>query len=1134
MTGKQTTEINHISRWQRHRKPLLSFLMTGSLMSISATGCVPAGEDDDDTKIIDVETDPSTDPVVTIVDKQPTPPTGQTSFHSADGYNGQATQENADQSEEQDMGSTGADDDNYAGEAGGDERVAEEGDIYRVLNGAQNYILNLNQYRGLQIIDFSDVENPEIVGRVTLSGTPVEMYQVGDRLYVLLNNWYSYWRSERYSTTPERHYGGGVVVVDISDKANPSVVTQAPVDGWIRTSRLTRGNGKEALYVVSNEWQGGGETNVNSFSVSEAGKLVQKSSISLGGYVQDIQATGSRLLVSRYDYQQQQDGRSSVSVIDISSDEGDMVEGQSITVKGQVRNKFNMHLQDNILRIVSGNSWGSATNVNHVETFDASDISNITPIDHESFGENEDLYATLFMEDRAFFVTYRRTDPFHAFSITPTGQLQEESEFIISGWNDYFVPVSQKSRLVGIGKNDENGRNTMAVSLYDVTDLTNPNPLITRAEIELDHSWSEAEWDDRAFSVLEKATSLPSGDGTATETGMILLPFSGWNGDEQRYVSAVQIYTFSKDTLTLRGVMDHGSQVRRSFVADSSQKTTGNLSELELSLFNTQNPDSPVEEGRIELAPNYASFEIFGDYGVRHHDRSSYYGWWGNYGADQARLDSLQIVPLSADDVDTAEPVATIEIPAHANTYRVQDNLIVVSTTFEPGPDNDYRNGTYTSDIEVWDMSMPAMPTLKSSFETDRIESNNYYNYWGGEDCWDCGYYYGYNYKPEAYAVNNALAFPSYTQQSELLGTTTYRRTYPDVNRSRYDAGCYSHDGNYTPKACIYYGGSIRCSQLTHTDGTVEPEICQGNMFRCQQDNQGEQTCEPIDENAIATREHTYENETYRRWTSVSLDVLDLTDSTNPQFAPPVSLSDSEEFAGIATSDTALHVSVKVPYKIEGDSRPYVKYYDRKVDLSTPSSPAVHVPINIPGSILEVDGETLITQDLLWGEKIIEASINKLTVQDGLAYLQGTTRFEDQQVNQVMLDRAGHVLVDHKKAWLANYEDNYYDWDEYDQLNKLTLIDLEGEDFTALAEVEIDNWAQLKDARAGRALYQVPGGLLVINLDNEVQPYAQAYFPIQGWPQDVRINDDTIYFSAGRYGLYHFDVNASNLLIDSE
>ena len=87
------------------------------------------------------------------------------------------------------------------------------------------------------------------------------------------------------------------------------------------------------------------------------------------------------------------------------------------------------------------------------------------------------------------------------------------------------------------------------------------------------------------------------------------MPFSGYSSEAETYTAAVQIFTFSEQSLTRRGVMDHGTWVRRSFQADDT--TTANLSEAELSLFDNSNPDQPLELGRAELAPNYSQFCLF-------------------------------------------------------------------------------------------------------------------------------------------------------------------------------------------------------------------------------------------------------------------------------------------------------------------------------------------------------------------------------------------------------------------------------------------------------------------------------------------------------------------------------------------
>ena len=447
------------------------------------------------------------------------------------------------------------------------EAAVVEGDLFRVL--APDRLLNLNAFRGLQVIDLQDATKPKIVGRLPLAGSPVELYVVGDIAFVLVNGLRGY-TGMLDASASEIADGGMVLSVDLGDPTNPVLLDQAVVPGFIETSRLTRQGDRAALYVVAQQWsQGTGasyesRTVVASFDVA-SGRLEAAGQLDLGGSVSAVSATPELLLVARNDYSSVAGSGSRVALIDISDPSGAMHPGDEVGVEGFIESQFNMDYHEGVLRIASaGSRWGG-DRINHLQTFDASDVSQLVPIDAASFGANEDLFATIFLGNRAFFVTYRRVDPFHAFEISDDGVITPGAEFVVSGWNDFFRPVLDDSRLIGIGVDDA-GSQTLAVSLYDVTEITNPEPLLARARVAADGSWSEASFDHRAFSVLEDAVSV-AGPGGVLETGLVLLPFQGWDSSRNEYAAAVQIFTFSGRTLTRRGLMLHGSPVRRSFEA---------------------------------------------------------------------------------------------------------------------------------------------------------------------------------------------------------------------------------------------------------------------------------------------------------------------------------------------------------------------------------------------------------------------------------------------------------------------------------------------------------------------------------------------------------------------------------------
>ena len=1108
------------------------------------------------------------------------PAAGATSFFSADGDVGDdsyGADGRASAGGGQAFDDTGAPE---AAEGEGESNASvEEGDIYRVLG--DDRILNLNAYRGLQVIDISDPAEPAVVGRSPLTGSPVELYVFADHAIVLVNGWRGYYGS-RGDVLPEAWQGGLVVTIDLSDPESPTVVDRERVDGNIQTSRLVTDGQRAALYAVANQWtwedeagvqMWGSRTLVRSFSVGTDGALAPASQIDLGGYVQDIQATPRVLMVASADWSRD-DGRSKVAVIDISSPDGTMRQGGEVLAEGYVRKKTDMDFYGDILRVVSGGGWrGGSTN--HVETFDGSDLEHLERVDHATFGDDQDLYATLFLGNKAFFVTFLRQDPVHAFEIDDEGNIEERAEYVISGWNDFFKPVASGTRLIGVGTNNEQAW-AMAVSLYDISDLSNPDPFIARAEVDASHSWSEASYDDRAFSVLEGAVAAQAADGTE-ETGLVLLPFMGWDEGGRTHISGVQIFTFSDSTLTKRGFMDHGTPVRRSFQA--GQDMPANLSEEELSLFDCADPDQPAELGRVDLAPDYQDFLVFGDHGVRLHDTRGYWSWW--VGGDEAPLPSKAEVVPAGGDPDAAEAVASVEVPAGSQLHKVGSLLAAVSSRAVP---KDEAGGEWELEttVAVIDMSSPATPREAGSLVTRDLPSA-FYGGWdrrmsgaaeAGDAMYAPGYYGGSSF--EVHPVGDALVFVERRPEQELVGREEACYYRPEdqggcmadggeVVEPRPDAGSGSSgspppagapdepdkaEGDGEPaeapalEECSWISGGYYCRAL---EGRAP--VCQGAFQRCTRDAAGETACVEVPRAEVAVLHECHDYDRYRYWTHFVFHVVDLQDPAHPALAEPVSMERTQEAVSLVVDGSDLWATWRQRAVVPGDDRPFVAYYGTRFDLSDPGAPAAAAPVNLPGELLAVDGDVVYTRDAVWGQHLIEAAVNRLRLGDGVARLEARRRFPDEEVQAVLLDGEGHVLVSHSPAGQGLYygegvarpgggavpttadagvgtgtassplsEDGHH------------LTVLAAADLSELSAVAVDEWATLKDARAGRALFQVPGGLLVMNLADAAHPFAQAYFPTPGWPSRIQVEGDDVFLAAGRFGVYRFGLDLFNLI----
>jgi hypothetical protein len=562
--------------------------------------------------------------------------------------------------------------------------------------------------------------------------------------------------------------------------------------------------------------------------------------------------------------------------------------------------------------------------------------------------------------------------------------------------------------------------------------------------------------------------------------------------------------------------MDHGTPVRRSFLAEVD--TPANLSELELSLFDTSDPDDPQELGRVELAPDYSRFFVFGDYGARVEDSRGYYSYW--WGARSEIPPATVEIVSRHEHPDTGDPVASFEIPADATVYQVGDLLVTVDMEVADTSEWPY---SYRSKLDVWDLSDPTAPFRAGTLTTDRLRPSNGYWPWPVlEPCLGCDMLavgapipFPGSFAGDVQSVEDALVFLQRHEEHEILGTEHVCTTYPAESSS-----CWIGADGWQ-SGCSYLRGSITCRSL---EG-AEPH-CTGAIERCTITAEGAHECAEVDPDQVQTSGSCWDYPRYRYWQRFTVDVLDVTDPSQPVLAEPVELPREDEGVSMLAENSAVWLSFRRPHDVATDVRPYVRYFIRKIDLEQPSAPDVKNPINVPGELVVVNGETIFTRDFVWREDRVETAIARSKLFYGQAYLQAQRVFEDQQVEAIALDGVGHVLVSHRDVshWIWHPDRGL------EALQRLSVLDADSDDLARLAEVDVASWATLRDARAGRALFQVPGGLLLFNLDDPARPFAQAFFATRGWPHDIQVVGRQIVFAAGRYGIYAFDLDTFNLL----
>lgn len=208
---------------------------------------------------------------------------------------------------------------------------------------------------------------------------------------------------------------------------------------------------------------------------------------------------------------------------------------------------FRMDEKDGYFRIVTteyDNSWDPIHRLTILQDSDTTDEMQLVaelPNDSrpDAIGKpNEEIYSVRFDENRAYVVTFERTDPLYIINLEDPTDPYIDGELEVPGFSEYLHPING-NYLIGVGNDaDSNGfAEGIKVTLFDVSDASSPQEVNSFVFGESGSS-SAASYDLRAFA------SLTVGDNfrftlpirrhglswTWIDTGLYLFEVEGING----------------------------------------------------------------------------------------------------------------------------------------------------------------------------------------------------------------------------------------------------------------------------------------------------------------------------------------------------------------------------------------------------------------------------------------------------------------------------------------------------------------------------------------------------------------------------------------------------------------------------
>jgi hypothetical protein len=235
-------------------------------------------------------------------------------------------------------------------------------------------------------------------------------------------------------------------------------------------------------------------------------------------------------------------------------------------VPGSVLNQFSMDERDGIVRVATtertwtawwgtdGDSpadWTPPPTVNQVLTLQADGASNDLVVLGSTgpLAPDERIYATRFLGDLAYMVTFREVDPLFAIDLSDPADPVVLGELKIPGFSNYMHPLGD-GHLLTIGQEaDETGRVLgLALQIFDVTDPAAP---MQKHKHVFADAWgySEASWDHKAFTYF-------------ASRGLLAFPYVAWSSDWSSHRSSLEVFEVDAEAgFAPLGGVDHSDLV---------------------------------------------------------------------------------------------------------------------------------------------------------------------------------------------------------------------------------------------------------------------------------------------------------------------------------------------------------------------------------------------------------------------------------------------------------------------------------------------------------------------------------------------------------------------------------------------
>lgn len=388
----------------------------------------------------------------------------------------------------------------------------------------------------LQIIEVDISGDAEIIRKMTIDGSFLSARMVDDSVRLVLS-------SGPVGFEWSYPSGSGLRAERKAIEENKQIILDSTEENWIPYYIVTNADGdvtsEGSLFDCDrashpDEFSGLNMLTVITIDIVDGLDVVDSTGVLANG--DTIYASSDNLYVATQNWRTWQFARLGAEENEIDSvstdiHKFDITDPRETTyvatgrVQGYLLNQFAMDEHNGYLRVASTSqpAWwgGDQSDSQSMVTVLSEDGAELTEVGFvDGLGKTEQIYSVRFLEDVAYVVTFRQTDPLYTIDLSDPRKPEVVGELKILGYSAYLHPLGD-GLLMGVGQdaNDEGRVEGSQVSIFDVSDPANPRKIdqVTLSK----GSNSSVEYDHHAF--------LYWGD-----TGLAMIPIQQWWWDSEK------------------------------------------------------------------------------------------------------------------------------------------------------------------------------------------------------------------------------------------------------------------------------------------------------------------------------------------------------------------------------------------------------------------------------------------------------------------------------------------------------------------------------------------------------------------------------------------------------------------------